>query len=176
MCSYVSPPDELVVGDGDRARGVPTTEVAVSCIDDEWRTLVVQGVPAIVVPSLEMKQNLISNWGLADGTEQLQVELAVEPAGEPAQLLDWFPGLRPYLDLDQSQLLVQPASALSLLTASPNGQLERPVPSHFADGCVYVTSTDPSAECLRQVSDALGLELDDRAIEAVLDRRRRDGS
>jgi superfamily II DNA or RNA helicase len=174
MCSHVAAPSQLVVGDGGRARGVPATEVAVSCIEDEWRTLVVQGVPAIVVPSPEMKRDLISNWGLADGTEQLQVELAVEPAGEPAQLLDWFPGLRPYLDLDQSHLLVQPASAISLLMASPSGQLERPVRSHFADGCVYVTSTEPSAECLRLVSDVLGLELDGRTIEAVLDRRRRD--
>ena len=174
MCNHVSPPSELVVGDGAKTRAVRTSEVAVSCLEEEWRSLVLQGVPSIYVRSPEMKQDLISNWGLADGTEQLQVELAVEPAGEPAQLLDWFPGLRPYLDLDQSHLLVQPASALSLLTASRNGQLERPVRSHFADGCVYVTSTDPSAECLRQVSDVLGLDLDDRAIEAVLDRRRRD--
>jgi superfamily II DNA or RNA helicase len=170
---FAPPPERIVIGWGDRARRVAPANVAVSDDEDEYRTLLQQGLAVLRSPSADVKAQLMTAWGLADGSKMLRQEVAVDPVGEPEALLDAFPGLRPYLESEQSDLLLQQCRTLILVTETPGGQQSRPIPGYLRDQIVLVTAADSSGRLI-QVSNALHLDLDGSAIRSILHRQEQD--
>ena len=165
-------PDTIVVGEGPR-QALPPAKVAVSDEEHEYGVLAKQRIPVIFAEDPDDKAAFVSRWGMADGAHMLQQELMVEPAGESVPLLDAFPGLRAYLDAEQRDFVLQPCRSLTILTATPGGQISQAVPGLLQGDQVLVTATHPR-ERLAQISNALDLGLDDEGITSILNRARKE--
>lgn len=168
---FAETPETIVVGDGLR-KTLPPAKVAVSADEHEYQVLTNQRIPVILAEDPDDKAAFITRWGMADGAQMLQQELMVEPAGESVPLLDAFPGLRAFLASDQRDIVLQPCRSLTLLTATPGGQISQAVPGLLQGDRVLVTATRPD-ERLAQISNALNLELDDEGIRSILSRERK---
>ncbi len=167
---YTAAPTALRVTVGGRSIDLPPTDVAVTADKEVRRSLEEQQLPCVSVDELDDAVALMNNWGLADGAKMLQQELASTPAGEPQPLVDVYPPLRLYLHAGHFSLELQPCLSLALLTATPRGQVSRPVPGALVEGRVLVTATDPAAQ-LAQISHALRLELTRDDIRSILNQQ-----
>jgi superfamily II DNA or RNA helicase len=162
-------PKRIRVGSLD----VPPREVAVLRERDKYKALIEQGLPALLVVDEFDKKALMENWGLQDGLRMLEQELEFEAAGEPAQVIDVFPGLRTYLDPDDYDLELVTCLSLNLLTLTPQGLVSSPVEGLLRERQVLVRGSD-STQVLRQISNALELDLSEAALRKLLERQEQE--
>lgn len=169
---FVEAPTTVVVTVGNRRQAVPPRDVAAVSEPELFRSLNEQHQPVVLVDDPADAQALIDRWGMAEGARLLQQELIIEPVGEPELLVDRFPALRLHFDdVSLMSLELQRCSAIELVTATPRGQVSRPVPGALEGGRVNVTADDPKGT-LQQISNALKLDLTPSDIRGILDQQR----
>ena len=170
---FAPPPSKVRVALGQRTLDLDPQDVAVVADVEVLRALQEQQIPAIQVPDPDDVLALQQSWGMAEGASLLQQELVPAPVGEPAVLVDRFPFLRLYLDPASSATVqLQFCSSIQMVTATPRGQVTRPVPGALVDGRVLVTASEPASQ-LEQISQALKLELAAADIRSILDQQER---
>jgi superfamily II DNA or RNA helicase len=155
---------------GTRLEAVPSDKVAVASREEAYRSLCQLSQPVILAVEEEDHAILVEYWDLADGDDAVHTVLEWAPVGEATLLIDLFPPIQNFLDQAQFGLVVQPCTAVELVTSTPNGQLSQSLTHAVDDERILVTVTEPEA-MLRQIAAALRItELDAHAIREVLQR------
>lgn len=168
--AYMTPaPATLVATVGDRPRPIPTQEVAVVLSQEDFRSLVEQRSPVILVKEAADVDRLIDSWGLENGKALLEQDLAFEPLGEPQVLVDAYPKLRLW-DVPATVKL-QNCESIELVTVTNSGTRSRPIASYLNDDVLLTTSTEPRA-ILRDASEHLLLDMTADEIASVIDHVR----
>ena len=166
----VDAPSSLRIRVGNRLADFAPRDVAVTADPEVERSLTDQQVPVIRLEDPDDVSAMLQRWKLADAARLLQQELVTVPVGEPDVLVDRYPALRLWLDPSSSMLELQLCESIALVTATPRGQISRPVPGALVDGRVCVTGDDAKAQ-LRQISFALKMELGPEDIQSILDQQ-----
>lgn len=164
------PPQHLRVTVAQRVQDVPTRDIAAVTDKEVYRSLVEQHIPTVFLEDPDDMQAMLDRWGMAEGSRLLQRELVSEPAGESELLIDRFPALRLYLSPADMSLELQRCAALELVTATPRGQVSRPIPGALHEGRVLVTAVDPEG-MLRQISNAMKLDLSAEDIRNIIEQQ-----
>ena len=170
-CWFTTAPRVIKARVGRRTAEVAATEVAVVSDESVFQALVEQSIPVILVEEESDAVQMQQKWALENGKRLLEQQLVHQPQGEPEVLVDRFPMLRLHLDPAQFDLKLQPCSSVDLVTATRDGMRSKPVPQALDGGAVLVTATEPE-NVLRQVSEALQLELTAGDIRSVIDQIR----
>lgn len=161
-----SAPPRIKVRKGAGTAEVAATEAAVTARKEVFESLVAAGIPCILAASEADCDSLRDGWDMPPGEEMLTETLEFEPAGEPFSAADRYPPLRLDLPHDLLDLTVQPCRRLEILTATPTGQLVRPLQQHREGRIVYTTaSTDQGV--IGQIARATDINI---RPDAVLDR------
>ncbi len=165
-------PDRLVVRVGRGRQSVERAHVGVTDDPAVYSSMIEAMAPAMLVSDSEDVDRLIEFWGLQPGKDLLQEEIVVERSGEPFYLTDAFPPLKLRLIHEDRDVQLQPCTRIVRMIATPQGQKAKPIPALREDQVVHVTATD-AAERLAQASEALGLDIDRRAVAKILDEMAR---
>lgn len=168
---YVGPLDEmeveeLVAAVGSQRSLVAIENIGVTSSTQTYESMIDSGVPALWVAE-EDAQLFVERLGMPRGEDLLHEEIVVDPSGESVPLTDAFPPLRLRLAADDQDLMLQPASRLVRMTATPKGQVARPLSSRRDGDTIFVTADSPSAR-LTQISEVLALGLEPVDINRVL--------
>ncbi len=151
-------PETIVVRVGHRRQPVAPANVGITDDDDTYTAMLEAQIPAVRVAEPEDLTILVENWGMPLGRDLLQEEISVEVAGEAEYLTDVYPPLKLRLAPEDRELRIQPCSRLERMVATPQGQRALPLPVR-REGDTILTTSESREGRLRQVSDALGLEL-----------------
>ena len=69
------------------------------------------------------RELLIERWGLLDAEATVGSEVVSTPNGEPEALGDRFPMLRPRLEAEQRELLLQPCDSIRIERFTAQGRI-----------------------------------------------------
>jgi superfamily II DNA or RNA helicase len=162
-------PETLVARVGPRREVIDLENVGVTADRAVYQSMLEAHVPALWVQSEDdVEERFVSIWGMPRGRDLLQEEVVAEPTGEPSFLVDEFPPLRLIVDIADHDILLQRCARLVRMNATPRGQVARPLPALRDGDRVLVTATEP-ADILRQVSEALNLQMARQDIARVLE-------
>ncbi|KGN30534.1 hypothetical protein N802_06875 [Knoellia sinensis KCTC 19936] len=167
--------ESLVVRVGRQRMDVPVGNIGVTSSQVTYESLVDAAIPALLVEDSEDLERFVTSWAMPRGEDLLQEEIISEPAGEPVYLTDAFPPLKLRLDPTDQDLLIQPVARLVRMTATPEGQVARPLRCRRDGGTLFLTADEPHQR-LAQVSELLRLELDSAEIQEVLGSMERAAS
>lgn len=157
---------ELVAAVGRQRVPVPVENIGVTSSPQTYDSMIDATVPALLVEAEDVTL-FLEHLGMPRGEDLLQEEIVVDPAGESVHLTDAFPPLKMRLDAGDQDLMLQPVSRLVRMTATPKGQIARPLPARRDGDIVFVTAESPTAR-LAQVSEVLGLGLGPQDVSQVL--------
>lgn len=162
----IEPPSRLLAAHGSAYKELPTDQVAVVASLEDYRSLIDQRTPVILMKDQLDVEQLIEAWGLENGKTLLEQELSYEGRGEPQILVDVYAKLRLW-DVPPS-IKLQRCESIELLTVTNKGTRSRQVRSFLNDDVLLTTSEEPRA-ALTDVSEHLGLGLGPAEIQSVLD-------
>lgn len=157
----------LVVAVGHMRQPVEAVNVGVTGSDLTYESLIDAGIPAMLIEEEGDLARFVDELNTPRGEDLLQEEVVVEPSGEAVPLTDEFPPLRLRLESGDQDLLLQSASRLERMTATPRGQVAKRLPARRDGNTVFVTA-ETAAGRLTQVSDVLGLGLDVDGVQKIL--------
>ena len=143
-------------------------EVVVTDDPDLVSVLTHTSQPFVHVPTATDAEALIERWGLREGGSTVRSETAFVPTGEAEPLGDRYPMLRLRLDSVQREMLLLPCAELRLERFTDTGRVTTDR-RFVAEGSTlyYAAELDESA-LLRELSRALGLDLDEADVDAVI--------
>ncbi len=148
----------------------PPARVYVTSDTSEFRALVSEGLPALLVQSSTDAELLIEEWGLLASEAKVSRRTAFVPAGPATPLEDAFPGLR-VLYGGVAELRLQPCSELRKEIVSESGKTHEPLDFLVELGVVYVAESMEKAGVLRRIARELRFEIRDSDIADILQRR-----
>ena len=154
------------VGQGHDLR--PTESV--TAVDEvEFAGVLTQtGQPFVRVPHAVDREVLVENWSLQDADAAVRSEIVAIPDGEGEALADAFRLLRRRLDAQQRLVVIQPCSELRIDRFTDSGRVSENRRFVLTPETMFHRSDVSRAELLREISDKLGLALDDLEIERIL--------
>ena len=159
--------DSLVIRVGRQLQRVEVKNVGVTADSSIYDSMLEAQVPALLVADEDVQ--IFIEWGMPEGKDLLQEEIVVETAGEASYLTDLFPPLKMRLDPTDQELLLQAASRIVKMIATPRGQIARPIP-YRRDGELLLVTATSSEKQLAQVSDLLGLGFTGKQIAEILNQ------
>lgn len=149
--------EELVAAVGKQRHPVQVANVGVTSSAQTYDSMIDAAVPALLVHEDDVAL-FVEHLGMPRGEDLLQEEIVADPAGESVHLTDAFPPLKLRLEGQDQDLMLQPVSRLVRMTATPRGQIAKPLTARRDGDTVFVTA-DSAAGRLGQISQVLGLGL-----------------
>jgi superfamily II DNA or RNA helicase len=154
------------VASGHAAR--PTGGVMVSNDPDLLSVLDKTGEPYIRAASDGDCELLIERWGLLDAQASVRSEVVSTPNGEPEALGDRFPMLRPRLETDQRELLLQPCADVRIERFTANGKVGEKQEVIVGPSTVHYLSELDDRRLLHLLNQKLSLGLGQPDLDAIL--------
>ncbi|MGW7487070.1 DEAD/DEAH box helicase [Streptomyces sp. NPDC054786] len=148
-------------------------EIAVTADQEQYRILVRESVPALLVPTAEDAERMIADWPLKAPSELLQEELDSVVLGDPVQLTDLYPRLRQRLPRGTVWQLSH-CSHLARVVRTPEGKREEPLTEARDAETVLLCGPDDELEVLCAVDRMLGLRLGEPGCRAMLAQQQKD--
>lgn len=162
-------PESLVARVGRGRQSVPTKNIGVATDRGTYDSMLEAQIPAILVLDAEDAERFIDHWEMPRGTDLLQEEIVVSPAGEAEYITDVFPPLKLWLDPVDHDLLLQPAERLEKMVATKDGQVGRRISFYREGPTVFVTAREPR-DSLSQIAQALNLGMSTADIASVIEQ------
>jgi superfamily II DNA or RNA helicase len=162
-------PESLVARVGRGRQSVPTKNIGVATDRGTYDSMLEAQIPAILVLDAEDAERFIDHWEMQRGTDLLQEEIVVSPAGEAEYITDVFPPLKLWLDPADHDLLLQPAERLEKMVATKDGQVGRRI-SFYRDGPTVFVTAQEQRDALSQITQALNLGMSAADIASVIDQ------
>ncbi|MET8334068.1 DEAD/DEAH box helicase [Streptosporangium canum] len=164
----LSAPDEVRCRRRDSWTMSPTSDVAVTADEAQYRRLLFHDVPTILVPDSQTCARLVEEWGMKSFDEALVTELRVTPLGEPTPLEDVFPYLRLVAGRPAQRLALVRCKELDELIRTPSGQISQPLDIGRQDDTVYWREREDDLELIRRLSALLNLGFTEERCQQVL--------
>lgn len=144
------------------------TEITATADPELARALASIGQPYLAVNSPGLVDALVQKWNLQEAGTSVRKEVRFIPSSEPEPLADVFPLLRLRLTLPQRELLLVRCAELRVEHFTETGRTDS-IREFLVEGdSIYVADQLNEAEVLQRVSSALGLDLDEADLDAVL--------
>ncbi|MCR8575324.1 DEAD/DEAH box helicase [Streptomyces sp. Isolate_219] len=148
-------------------------EIAVTADREQYRILVRESVPALLVPTVEDAERMIADWPLKAPSELLQEELDCVVLGDPVQLTDLYPRLRQRLPRGTLWQLSH-CSHLARVVRTPDGKREEPLTEARDADTVLLCGPDDELAVLCAVDRVLELRLGEPGCRAMLAQQQKD--
>jgi superfamily II DNA or RNA helicase len=165
---HVGAPDYIRCRIGQAHETEAVNAIAVTADRREFEVLIKSGRPVLLVSGPDQAAALVSHWGARAAGESVTTEVASTPSGPAEPLIDAFPLLRHRLREEQQQLMHVPCSELRIETFTEGGRISTETRFSSREGTVYWTDDLEPGDLLRQLSDALALNLSADDIERIL--------
>lgn len=147
-----------------RYRTVAADEVAVTTEDDVAKALVAARIPVLRVSTDEYAEKLIDFWKMPDGADQLKEEVVPQFDAEPVLLIDRFPPLRLYDEIEGlDDLQLQTCRSIDVLMSTPKGQESRPV-QQMRQGDALLVRAGSDEQILGRVAQLLHASINVRNV------------
>lgn len=159
--------ENLVVPVGRQRQAVSVKNIGVTSSQLTYESLLDATIPALLVEDPDDLERFVTAWEMPRGEDLLQEEIVSEPAGEAVYLTDAYPPLKLRLEPTDQDLTIQPVARLVRMTATPEGQVARPLRCRRDGDTLLLTAEEPKQR-LAQVSELLGLDLGSAGIQEVL--------
>ncbi|MET7430636.1 DEAD/DEAH box helicase [Streptomyces flaveolus] len=168
------PEDSLTrcrIGDAWGTR--PDDEITLAVGAAEYRALLAEQLPALLVPTTEDAELMVEKWGMLRYTDVISRETREVLEGDPVPLVELFPALRQRLNSANRNSMVQRCAELEEVTRTPNGTHASLMDAVRQDGTVKVRVPLEPEPMLRLIDRELGLGLGAAGCRAVLEHQDR---
>ncbi|GAA4205027.1 hypothetical protein GCM10022252_64930 [Streptosporangium oxazolinicum] len=166
--TVLSAPDEVRCRQRDGWIMSPTSDVAVTADEAQYKRLLFHDVSAILAPDSQTCARLVEEWGMKSFDEALVTELRVTPLGEATPLEDVFPALRLVAGRPAQRLALVRCKELDELIRTPSGQISQPLDIGRQDDIVYWREKEDDLELIRRLSALLNLGFTEERCRQVL--------
>lgn len=159
---------------GDRwSSDVEDSKIAVTADRAEYEVLVREGLPALLVPTSEVADQLVEKWELLAPSQVIEKEIRFAPETEPTQLLDEFPHLKVSHRARVEGWSIVRCSSVEEITRTPNGMRSSSLDEAIHERSVLVRNPKNDLAALTAVDRALKLGLGEARCRSILEMRRR---
>ncbi|MEV0699585.1 DEAD/DEAH box helicase [Saccharopolyspora sp. NPDC050389] len=160
---------------GDKwTTSISDEEIAVAAVRDEYDLLVMEQIPAVLVPSAETAQLMIEQWGMLSPADVIEKELRYVEQTEPMLIADEFPPLRLSHRSRINGWSLVCCKELEEITHTLNGARNETIQAAVQGKTVLVLNPrDDDLATLQAVDRMLKLNLGDSGCRAILDRIKR---
>ncbi|WP_042440192.1 sacsin N-terminal ATP-binding-like domain-containing protein [Streptacidiphilus albus] len=157
----------------DAGQTALAVDIAVTHEPDQYKVLLHERVPALLVPTEDDAQYLVDRHRFRSPSDLLVEEIHGVPLETPVPLTDLFPRLRQVLPRGSAWKLVH-CSSLVRIVRNPEGRREEPL-SEALDGYTVLLADEQDEEpTLRTVDRLLGLRLGEAGCRALLEQQAKD--
>ena len=171
---YVPPPERLRSRVGHEHRDVAPNGVLVTNDVHEFEALCAEDEPVVLVETPAAAARLIELWDLRPAEDRVRSTIERVPSAEAVLIVDEFPLLALHLGDEQHGLDMVRCSTIRREVYTDGGRTADELDVALDSTAVYVSDQLDPAELLGAMLGELGLNLEPKLIEDVLDSRERD--
>ncbi|MFF2086216.1 DEAD/DEAH box helicase [Nocardia sp. NPDC058176] len=147
---------------GDVWANLPDGDIAVATTRAEYRDLVEEGHPALLVDryeDAEQAEAMIASWGMRRVSDVIERRIRFAPSGAAVALIDEYPLLRQRFGARVRGVQLQRCAELEQVTRTPNGARSVPLQSAREESTVLVPADIDGLEVLVLADAELDLGL-----------------
>jgi superfamily II DNA or RNA helicase len=153
---------------GDRWDTAEDALICVTADRGEYDSLVLENVPALLVPAAADVDAMVERWGMRRYSDTVSTELRKVEDTEPVAVVVEFPHLRQLRGQRADGWNLVQCSDLDEVKRTPNGIRTIPLNVAARDRVVYLRRTTDKRAMLEAISAELGLDLKPHEVERVL--------
>lgn len=146
-------------------------EIAATADRTEYDALVRESVPALLAPSVETADRMISEWAMLRPSDVIKKEVRFVALAEPVLLLDLFPHLRTRYRAHVDGWTLTRCAELEEVTRTPRGMRTAPIPHAEHEQSVLVLRPADDLAALLSIDDVLRLGLGTEGCRSIISRR-----
>jgi superfamily II DNA or RNA helicase len=146
-------------------------EICVTADRDEYDTLVIEGVPALLVPTAADAEAMITAWEMLRYTDAVSTEIRTTEEAEPVDVVAEFPHLQMMRGQKIAGFSYAICGDLEEVKRTPAGMRINPLDSAVRDRVVFIRHPADEKRILEVISKELDLRLHSTEIERVLLKR-----
>ncbi|MFG3601603.1 DEAD/DEAH box helicase [Micromonospora chersina] len=148
----------------------PDEEICVTSSREEYDSLVLETVPALLAPTAADADAMVEHWGMRRYATTISTELRKVEETEPVAVVAEYPHLRILRGSKANGWSFVQCSELEVVKRTPSGMRTSPLEAAARDGVVYVHHATDKRSVLHAISRELDLHLSPQEIESVLTR------
>ncbi|MEV2272920.1 DEAD/DEAH box helicase [Nonomuraea africana] len=159
---------------GDEWRNdVEDKDIAVTSSRADYEALVQERVPALLVPTENLAEQMREAWKMLSPSDVIQKELSWDEQAESVPLVEEFPHLKAIKRTQVEGWRLARCGELEEITRTPNGMRTRSIPAaaHPQERTVFVLRPESDLAALVEVDRVLKLGLGINGCRGVLARR-----
>lgn len=146
----------------------PDEEICVTSSRDEYDSLVLESIPALLAPTLSDVEAMVETWGMRRYAATVSTELRKVEETEPVSVVAEYPHLRILRGRKADGWSFVQCSELEEVKRTPNGMRTSPLDVASRDAVVYVRHTTDKRWALQAISRELDLRLSPQELETVI--------
>lgn len=162
------PPDAIRCRAGNEHKTLPPSEVGAVASEHEFRVLIAQGVPVLLLPTPPDVDLVCERWKLRHAKEIVTTEVAFVSSFPLCPLIDRFPALRSALTHEQREFQYVACSDMKVETLTDRGKLSEENTFFVKDKTIYASDSLSDEQLLDLLCQRLKVTLSNEHRQVIL--------